>query len=887
MSKVYNKYRVPGEPDTWYVKMSDGSIYGPETYSTVYGWAAEGRIAPGDQMSHDKITWVFAENVAKLKMDWIAEMDGNRKYGPFNLLAVPNLVRHGTFKNDARIVNRFSGKTLPIEDVLKPAAVAAELAVQNDLVSVRNDAPNVGDVIPPVQYPDGKRDHHKDKEIRHRKESDTEHHARDLDQQLTKAQNELADARRAFDELQRRHQESEDEKRKELERLRDEMSRLEREKSAATDAIEELKKGVEHEKSLVAALQSSSNEKEKDLTEQIGILQSNVAALNRALEETTTKFEEQKLQLLSLGDQKKDVEQDVSQRLARLINQAQSTQDALDTAEINIKEQQKRISALSQEKAAAEETVKRLNGELQGTAGEKAKILDEHKALLEKVRNEHGSLEESSRKKEQEFQKAIDGKSAALEQAAEALEKEKSRHLEAQARCKEVEKRYADDVRNLKSQVETSTKLLDENKALAERSREKEKELMNSLDEQAELMNQIRNELDKERKGNEAYVRSLKQADEATQQELDENSGLLERLKRDLEKEKSLRVEADEKRKKAEELLEAEMRNLKAQTAGVTTLLEAARSDLNKEREGHDTLTRAIQEKEKQLLAAFEEKAQLAGAAARSSEQVRKLEQKIAETGEARHLLAAAQAELEKERAGKKSLSDAAAKEAELTSRIEELEQEIRNGGARNVELTPQLQDVKSSTAFLELQQENEQLVQRLKELEDKRSHVEILPQETVIEPNIEEEKGVPFVQEAETKQQETVEQIEKPQEETVVNKWYFRTEDGSVYGPVDIAELCEWAGQCRILPSHEVSQDQMTWVPAGNIPDLKMDWIVDLPDGNTYGPVNALALQDLVREGLVSIDARVVNRNTQETVSLDQLLQSLGVDLTAIGKRD
>ena len=268
MSKVYDKYRVPGEPDVWYLKLSDGSIYGPEEHSVVYRWASEGRIAPGDQMSQDKITWVFAENVTRLRMEWLAETGGGRNYGPFNLLAVPNLVRHGTFKANARLVNKYTGKSLLVEEVLKPT-VAAELAVQSDLVAVHDNGPNVAGPVPPVQEQPRQSEHpHKDKDALHHKYHDGGHRAEELQKRTTAAETELARARKELEDLRKKHHDLETDAKQKHETLTQALDKLGKEKEAAGRHIDELKKELDREKSLHASTQSSIGEKEKSLRDQ-------------------------------------------------------------------------------------------------------------------------------------------------------------------------------------------------------------------------------------------------------------------------------------------------------------------------------------------------------------------------------------------------------------------------------------------------------------------------------------------------------------------------------------------------------------------------------------------------------------------------------------------
>ena len=82
--------------------------------------------------------------------------------------------------------------------------------------------------------------------------------------------------------------------------------------------------------------------------------------------------------------------------------------------------------------------------------------------------------------------------------------------------------------------------------------------------------------------------------------------------------------------------------------------------------------------------------------------------------------------------------------------------------------------------------------------------------------------------------------------------KWYLKIHDGSSYGPVDMAMLCDWAGQSRIAPGNLMSDDRTNWTPAQDIAELKMEWLARLPDGETYGPFNVLAVPHLVQNRIL-----------------------------------
>jgi hypothetical protein len=94
---------------------------------------------------------------------------------------------------------------------------------------------------------------------------------------------------------------------------------------------------------------------------------------------------------------------------------------------------------------------------------------------------------------------------------------------------------------------------------------------------------------------------------------------------------------------------------------------------------------------------------------------------------------------------------------------------------------------------------------------------------------------------------------------------WYLKKSSGDVFGPVTTAALRQWAAGGRIAPDDQLSNDQETWLPAVEQPDLGLDWMVELAPDKLYGPFHLLALGDLIREGSVPATAPIIHRGTGE----------------------
>lgn len=79
---------------------------------------------------------------------------------------------------------------------------------------------------------------------------------------------------------------------------------------------------------------------------------------------------------------------------------------------------------------------------------------------------------------------------------------------------------------------------------------------------------------------------------------------------------------------------------------------------------------------------------------------------------------------------------------------------------------------------------------------------------------------------------------------------WYLKKETGEVYGPVDLPSLKAWAEDGRVAPGDALSADQADWSPAFELAELEMAWMLDLPDGPSYGPAHAKAFEGMLAEG-------------------------------------
>ena len=90
---------------------------------------------------------------------------------------------------------------------------------------------------------------------------------------------------------------------------------------------------------------------------------------------------------------------------------------------------------------------------------------------------------------------------------------------------------------------------------------------------------------------------------------------------------------------------------------------------------------------------------------------------------------------------------------------------------------------------------------------------------------------------------------------------WFLRKhEDGSTFGPVRFDQIARWAAAAQIAPHDTLSNDRQTWVKAPMLPQLGMDWLVELTSEHYYGPTTLGALQEFIRLGEIDGGTLVIN---------------------------
>ncbi len=106
--------------EEWYVRSSDGNVYGPTDRASLRAWAQEGRIEPSGFVSNDRRNWMSAPLMAELEMKWVVEPELGKFFGPFNRDVVSRLSVTGAIPRGARIYRMHE---LPVDQDPAPQVV--------------------------------------------------------------------------------------------------------------------------------------------------------------------------------------------------------------------------------------------------------------------------------------------------------------------------------------------------------------------------------------------------------------------------------------------------------------------------------------------------------------------------------------------------------------------------------------------------------------------------------------------------------------------------------------------------------------------------------------------------------------------------------------------
>jgi predicted nucleic acid-binding Zn-ribbon protein len=109
--------------ESWYLRKPDGAVYGPVALDVLCAWAADGRVAPDDQISPDQTQWQPAPTLAALEMDWVVQLANGDLLGPVHLLALRDAWQADLITPRTPVVRRRTGQSHDLADTLVSALI--------------------------------------------------------------------------------------------------------------------------------------------------------------------------------------------------------------------------------------------------------------------------------------------------------------------------------------------------------------------------------------------------------------------------------------------------------------------------------------------------------------------------------------------------------------------------------------------------------------------------------------------------------------------------------------------------------------------------------------------------------------------------------------------
>lgn len=99
---------------------------------------------------------------------------------------------------------------------------------------------------------------------------------------------------------------------------------------------------------------------------------------------------------------------------------------------------------------------------------------------------------------------------------------------------------------------------------------------------------------------------------------------------------------------------------------------------------------------------------------------------------------------------------------------------------------------------------------------------------------------------------------------------WFLKKyETSEIFGPVRFEQIRTWAKAAQVNPQDMVSTDKEVWTKAPMIPDLAMDWLIELSPDLLYGPTTSETLLEFSRLGEITGSSHILNCRTGETMTL------------------
>lgn len=107
----------------WYLRKGSGEVYGPKALDELMRWAADGRIAPDDELSQDQQAWQAAPTLTELGLLYTIQLEGDSTYGPIHIMSLCDLLAEGDIQGTTPIQHVHTGEIKGASERLIPYLV--------------------------------------------------------------------------------------------------------------------------------------------------------------------------------------------------------------------------------------------------------------------------------------------------------------------------------------------------------------------------------------------------------------------------------------------------------------------------------------------------------------------------------------------------------------------------------------------------------------------------------------------------------------------------------------------------------------------------------------------------------------------------------------------
>jgi chromosome segregation ATPase len=466
MSPTYNQLRAAKPDQQWKLKSEDGSVFGPVPTAELVTWARQGRVAPAHKLSADGRDWFPAFDLAELGMLWMLEMGGGESCGPFNIMALGELVQEGTIVPSARVTQRLTGQASTVE---------AQLATQKTAAPV---------AAPPAEDVDKLK---REWELQQRETADRvtqmTRRIQTLETELAAQQATVQEARRHLESQSREGDRTRAQDSGEVVSLRQALASLEQQRSSLAERLEKAEAEVRQAQ---AAVQQPRPEDQaaRQRAEQVQRqLEEAQAALKQAQAQQEAEAGDQ-ARILQVSAQR---ETDWNGELQKLRDQVGQHAAALAEARRNLAEEQARRVAVQTEVDAQVRRVESLAAEAKSAQAELERTRQELAQQVETRRQVEQEARQRAAEEAQRIAQLSRQTDVAADQIKTAQGEAAQRQAEAEAarqQAQEREQQWAEKVRALEDKVTRSVGALEDQRLAAQEEKQRAAAQVRALEEQ-------------------------------------------------------------------------------------------------------------------------------------------------------------------------------------------------------------------------------------------------------------------------------------------------------------------------------------------------------------------------------------------------------------------